>query len=78
MQTEALWAYEVENNDWLVIDGAVVGYVYMKNDEADTILLDVVDDEGEHTEYPFGPFDTVSIVAAFDDDITVEDIEVEV
>jgi hypothetical protein len=27
-----------------------------------------VDDEGEHTEYPFGPFDEVTIVESFEED----------
>lgn len=70
MQTEALWAYEVENNDHIVMDGAVIGYVYMKEDDPDSdgYLFDVVDDDGEHTQLPFGPFESVTIVSSFEDE----------
>jgi len=80
MQTDTIWAYEVENNDFLVIDGTVVGYVYSKDDEGDTILLDVVDDEAEHTQYPFGPFDSATIVTSFldEDSLDGEDVFIEV
>lgn len=76
MQTDTIWAYEVENNDFLVIDGENVGYVYSKDDEGDTILLDVVDDDAEHTQYPFGPFDAVTIVSSFEDeeDVDISDV----
>lgn len=67
MQTDTIWAHEVENNDHIVIDGEVVGYVYMKEDEGDGILFDVVDDDGDHTQYPFGPFEPVTIVASWED-----------
>lgn len=77
MQTDTIWAYEVENNDHLVIDGEVVGYVYSKDDEDDTILLDVVDDEAEHTQYPFGPFDSVTIVSSFEEEDEWEDVPIE-
>jgi hypothetical protein len=80
MQTDTIWAYEVENNDNIVIDGEHVGYVYMKEDDGDGILLDVVDDDGDHTQYPFGPFDSVTIVTSFlDEDSTDgEDVFIEV
>jgi hypothetical protein len=67
MQTDSVYACNIENNDHIVIDGEVKGYVYMVDEDGDFILLDVVDDDGEHTQYPFGPFDTVTIVASFDD-----------
>lgn len=73
MQTDSAYACNIENNDFIVIDGEVVGYVYMVNEEGDYLLLDVVDDEGEHTEYPFAPFDTVTFVNAFDEDGSVPD-----
>lgn len=68
MQTDTVFAYQVENNDHVVFDGEVMGYVYSINEDDDYIILDVVDDDAEHTEYPFGPFDSVTIVASFDDD----------
>lgn len=79
MQTRTEYAAYIENNDFIIIDGEVKGYVYMVTDEeSDYLHLDVVDDDGEHTIYLFGPFDEVTIVEAFDEDISVEDIEVEV
>jgi hypothetical protein len=68
MQTDTYFAHEVENNDHIVIDGEVVGYVYSKDDEGDYIHLDTVDDDGEHTTYPFAPFDPVEVVTSFDDE----------
>lgn len=78
MQTRTEYAAYVENNDFIVIDGKVVGYVYAINDhETDFIHFDTVDDEGEHTEYPFGPFDQVTIVETFDDeDVEIPDLDV--
>lgn len=80
MQTDSVYACNIENNDHIVIDGEVKGYVYMVNEDDDFILLDVVDDDGEHTQYPFGPFDTVTIVTSFlDEDSTDgEDIFIDV
>lgn len=66
MQTDVIYACHVENNDFIVIDGEVVGYVYSINEDIDYIVIDTVDDDGEHTEYPFGPFESVTIVTAFD------------
>jgi hypothetical protein len=71
MQTDTVAACYIENNDHIVIDGKVVGYVYIINEDAedpDRLLIDVVDEEGDHTEYPFAPFDPVSFVTAFDDE----------
>ena len=67
MQTDSVYACNIENNDQIVVDGEHVGYVYSISEDGDFILLDVVDDEAEHTQYPFGPFDTVTIVTSFDD-----------
>lgn len=67
MQTDTVDAYTVENNDHVVIDGNVVGYVYMVEEGGDYILLDVVDDDGEHTQYPFPPFASVTIVTSFEE-----------
>lgn len=67
MQTRTEYAAYIENNDFIVIDGEVKGYVYMVTDEeSDYIHIDVVDDDGEHTVYPFAPFDEVTIVESFE------------
>lgn len=68
MQTLDLWAYEVEQDDFLVIDGAVVGQVKEKNDEGDGILFTVKDEDGDVTQLPFGPFESAVIVSSFEDD----------
>lgn len=68
MQTDTIDAWSVDNNDYIVIDGEVVGYVYMVDEYGDWLHFDVVDDEGEHTVYPFAPFDVVTIVTSFDDE----------
>lgn len=77
MQTDTVAACYIENNDHIVIDGKVVGYVYMVNEEVDYLLLDVVDDEGEHTEYSFAPFDPVTFVTVFDEAEEWEDVLIE-
>ncbi len=77
MQTLPLWGYEVEENDYLVLGGDLVGQVTEKNDEGDGILFTCKDDEGEVTQYPIGPFDSVAIVAAFEDDVEFEDVPIE-
>lgn len=71
MKTDTIFAYQVENNDHVVLDDEVKGYVYSISEDDDYIILDVVDDEDEHTEYPFGPFQSVNIVVSFDDDIEI-------
>lgn len=73
MQTDVMCAFQVENNDFIVIDGEVMGYVYMVTENDDVLVFDVVDDDGEHTQIPFAPFDTVSIVTAFDDEEVFEE-----
>lgn len=80
MQTDSVYACNIENNDNIVIDGEHVGYVYSISEDGDFIILDVVDDEAEHTQYPFGPFDTVTIVTSFlDEDSTDgEDIFIDI
>lgn len=69
MQTDTVFAYQVENNDYVLdSDGTLLGYVYLIDEEGDYIHLDIVDDDIEHTVYPFGPFDSVTIVTSFEDD----------
>lgn len=77
MQTDSVYACNIENNDFIMVEGEVAGYVYMVDEDGDLILLDVVDDDGEHTHYPFGPFDTVTIVTSFDDSEEWEDVLIE-
>lgn len=74
MKTETVFAYQVENNDHIVKDGEVMGYVYSKDDTEDAMVFDVVDDEGDHTLMPFGPFESVTIVTSFYDDSTDEEV----
>lgn len=81
MQTRTEYAAYVENNDFIVEDGEVMGYVYMVDEDTpDYITFDVVDDEGEHFKYRRAPFDEVTIVESFvDEDSTdIEDIFIEV
>lgn len=67
MQTRTEYAAYIENNDFIVTGGEVVGYVYMVADFGDNLVFDVVNDEGDHVEYMYAPFDEVSIVEVFDD-----------
>lgn len=68
MQTRTEYAVYVENNDFIVEDGEVLGYVYMlTEDTPDFITFDVVDEDGEHYSYRRAPFDEVVIVESFDD-----------
>jgi hypothetical protein len=68
MQTDILCAFQVENNDHIVMDGEVMGYVYSIDEEGDFLYLDVVDDEAEHTVLKYGPFETVRIVTSFSEE----------
>lgn len=68
MQTRTEYAAYVENNDFVVIDGEVVGYVYMTDDSGDLINIDIVDDDGEHFPLLRAPFDEVTIVESFEED----------
>jgi hypothetical protein len=74
MLTDSVWAYEVAEGDFLVIDGEVLGKVDHIDDEGDTLLFSIHDEDGDLTQYPFGPFAGVAIVLSFEDeeeDLTV-------
>lgn len=76
MQTRTEYAAYVENNDFIVLDGEVKGYVYMVDDHEDgsSLVFDVVNDEGDRTSLTFAPFDYVTIVESFldeDDEVTI-------
>ena len=68
MKTLPMWGYEVDKGDYLVVDDEVVGKVENWTDEGEQILFDVRTDDGDLTQIPFGPFDTVVTVASFIDD----------
>lgn len=73
MQTRTEYAAYIENNDFVVEDGEVMGYVYsITEDFADFITFDVVDDDGVHFNYRCGPFDEVTIVESFDDEVDTD------
>lgn len=74
MQTDEVCAFQLEDNDHLVIDGKAVGYVYKVTEEEDFLLVTTKDDDGDETMWPFGPFDVVSIVTSFEDE-DIPDIE---
>ena len=70
METMPIFAHEVENNDFIRDDaGNVLGYVYSISDDVDNIVMDVVDDDGDHTSYTYGPFDVISVVTSFDEPV---------
>ena len=69
MQTRNEYAAYVENNDFIVDNGEVIGYVYaITEDTPDFITFDVVDEDGEHYNYRRAPFDEIPIVESFEDD----------
>lgn len=84
MQTDTVFACNIENNDHIVIGGDLKGYVYSIDGEGDGsdeyVILDVVDEDGEHTQYPFPPFAMVTVVTSFlDEDSTDgEDVFIDV
>jgi hypothetical protein len=68
----------VENNDWLKgNDDRPDCYVYSMADQGDLIVLDLVDEEGEHYPTPMAPFDTVTVIDRWEDneEIPVPDVE---
>lgn len=69
MQTDLVFGYAVENNDWLPAnDERPDAYVYMREDEGDFISLDLVDNDGEHYTEKVAAFDTVTIITSFEDE----------
>lgn len=74
MITEPMCAFQVENNDFVAEDGEVKGYVYSTEDDGDHIVLDICDDDGEHTVWRVAPFDVVQVVTKFDDDEDWHDV----
>lgn len=73
MQTDVIFAHQLENNDF--IDYGV--YVYSKDDAGDNIVVDFCDEDGEHTVKTYAPFDMVCIVTSFDDEEKFEDVPIE-
>lgn len=68
MQTDKVEAPFVENNDFVVRDGEVQGYVYSVMDEGPHIILDVVNDDGDHEELVYSSSDYVTIVTSFEEE----------
>lgn len=75
MQTDTVFAYQVEPGDFLlVVDPEPVVAV---DEDGDVILISAKDDDGDVTQYPYGPFDSVTIVTVLDEDVEFEDVPVE-
>lgn len=69
MQTDLVHGFAVENNDWLPAnDERPDAYVYSREDEGDFIVLDLVDNDGEHYEEKVAAFDSVTIITSFEDE----------
>lgn len=77
MQTDTVHGYALEVGDFVVMDEDTTMEVTFKDDDGDFILANLKDEDGEVTQIPFGPFDTVTIVSRFDEDVEFEDVEVE-
>ncbi len=71
MKTDTVYAFQVENNDFIVEDGEVLGYVYSVDDTGDELLFDVFDDDGERYERKYGPFQYVTVLVDIYDDVEV-------
>lgn len=65
MVTEPMFAYQVEHPDNILVDG-VQHLVTGKEEEVDHILLNTKDEDGDTSQLPFGPFDTVHVIVSFD------------
>lgn len=77
MQTDTVFAWQVEPGDFIHGDPDPLK-VTLKDDTADDfIMLTVEDDDGEVTELPYGPFDSVFIITAFDEEVEFEDVPIE-
>lgn len=75
MQTMSVWAYEVENNDWVnTPDGSK--YVYSIDDTGDLLAFDLVDEEGDHELREYGAFEPVTIVTSFSDEDSIDDEDI--
>jgi hypothetical protein len=77
METELIYAAYVDNNDYVVVNGEVLGYVYSVNDQGDTLVFDIVDEDNEHTPLERTPFAAVEIVLTFEEPFEFEDVPIE-
>ena len=77
MQTDTVFAYQVEEGDFIVDDGEVVGEVIAFTDDHLFLYFTLKDEDGDVTMWPVGPFETVFIVTRFYEDVEFEDVPVE-
>lgn len=77
MQTEPIAAFQIEDQDTILVGEVMYVVKGEPQDDGDFILFDTIDEDGETTQLPFGAFDTVLLVTVFDDELTWEDVLVE-
>lgn len=68
MKTDFVDAYALLANDIIVENDNVIGTVTRIDDDGDFIAIVVTDDNGEHTERRYPPFEPVNILVSLDDD----------
>lgn len=77
MQTEPINGFQIEDGDNILVGDQTYIIKGEPVDDGDFLLFDTVDEDGEVTQLPFGPFDVVLLVIAFDEDVEWEDVPIE-
>ena len=68
MKTEVVNGFQVEDGDTILVGDQTYIVKGEPQDDGDFLLFDTVDEEGEKTQIPFGPFDVVTLVVSLYDD----------
>lgn len=75
MQTDTMYAFQVDEDDLILVDDEVL-IVNHKRDEGDHLILSCVlhDDESVDREVITPPFDTLAVVVSLDEDNSWENV----
>lgn len=77
MQTDTIMAFQIEDGDTLQVGDRTYLVKGEPADEADGLLFDTVEEDGEDTQIWFAPFDVVNVVTVFEEEEEWEDILIE-
>lgn len=68
MQTEPINGFQIEDGDILIVGDQTYTVQGPPVDDGDFLLFDTVDEDGEITQLPFGPFDVINLVTSLEDE----------
>lgn len=77
MQTEPINGFQIEDKDVILVGDQTYTIKGEPVDDGDFLLFDTVDEDGELTQLPFGPFDVVMLVTSLDETEEWEDVLIE-